>query len=546
MVNLKELFEKAQKIDLSDYSVLSDMFEICRLLEEEDFKFAHKKNKFIRKLSSEYAIKHGSLNMLDLYWKTHLFDAPYEFDSYLMYVEKNRKKDEKFYAIRRHYLKPIVDAYQEVLDGKLRLLTISMPKRAGKSQLGINFVNLLSGRNPNKSTLMEGAGDDLVRSFYSGCLEYLLTPSEYCYYDIFPNAPLVQTNADTKIINLDKKSRFPTIMCRSIDSRQVGLSEATNLLYMDDCVAGREEASNRERLDMKWEIISGDILGRAIEGTPFVFCGTRYSIYDPIGRMQEFADQKNWNWKAIEIPALDLVTDKSNYEYTKEGKKVFTTEYFREQRDLLSPEQFESEFQQQPFEAKGILFPENELNRYFELPVDHDPDTIIAVCDTAEGGGDSVCMPIAYIYGEDVFIEDCVFDNSTPEHTKPQCAKKLVQHKVVSCMFESNNAGTYYARDVEELMRALGGRTSIRTKRTIANKQTRIENSSDGIIKHFYFKDKSLYKRSSQYGQMMRELTTYTRMGKVPHDDACDGMSLLENEIRNLVAGRCEIFQRPF
>ncbi len=65
----------------------------------------------------------------------------------------------------------------------------------------------------------------------------------------------MQTNADTKIINLLHKSRFPTVMCRSIDARQVGLSEATNLLYLDDCVEGREEAKNRQRLDDKWEVI---------------------------------------------------------------------------------------------------------------------------------------------------------------------------------------------------------------------------------------------------------------------------------------------------
>lgn len=142
------------------------------------------------------------------------------------------------------------------------------------SQLGINFTCMMSGLYPNRSTLMEGTGDDLVKSFYQGCLEYLIQPSDYHFYDIFPDSPLVQTNADIKTINFVRKSRFPTIMCRSIDARQVGLSEATNLLYLDDCVEGREEAKNRERLDDKWEIISGDIIGRAIEGTPIVICGT--------------------------------------------------------------------------------------------------------------------------------------------------------------------------------------------------------------------------------------------------------------------------------
>nr|DAW37479.1 MAG TPA: Terminase [Caudoviricetes sp.] len=545
-MEIRELVERAFQRDLSDPSALSDAFDSIRLLEPEDFKLAHEKNKEVRRLSAKFAAEQKSLRMFELNKRSLLFDAPYDFDAFLRYLEWDRKPEKRFYLPRRHYLKKYVDAYQEILDGKLDFLSISMPKRAGKSQLGINFVNMLSGKFPDRATLMEGTGDDLVMSFYKGCLEYLQTPNEYLFYDVFPSSKLIQTNADSKTINLLNKSRFPTIMCRSIDARQVGLSEATNLLYLDDCVEGREEAKNRNRLDAKWEVISGDILGRAIEGTPVVICGTRYSLYDPIGRLQEEMRKQRKRMKIIETPALDLITDESNFEYTRDGKKVFTTQYFRDQREMLSAEQFESEFQQQPFEAKGLLFPENELNRYFELPVDREPDAIISVCDTAEGGGDSVMMPIGYIYGEDTFIEDCVFDNSTPEVTKPQCAKKLVEHKVSVATFESNNAGTYFARDVEELVKKMGGRVSIRTRRTISNKQTRIEMASDGILKHFYFKDKSLYKPSDQYGQMMRELVTYTRTGKVKHDDSPDGLSLLENEIRNLTWGKVEVFTRPF
>lgn len=545
-MDIRDLVQRAGQRDLRDIRAITDYFETIRLFEEEDFKAAHMLAKEVRKISAQEAKRQASIDMLELNKRTLLFDAPYEFDAYLRYVEWNRHPDKQFYMPRRHYLKRYVDAYQEILDGKLDFLSISMPKRSGKSQLGINFTCMLSGKCPDKSTLMEGTGDDLVNSFYKGCLEYMQQPNEYLYYDIFPDSRLVQTNADNKTINLVTKSRFPTIMCRSIDARQVGLSEATNLLYLDDCVEGHEEAKNRNRLDAKWEVISGDIIGRAIEGTPIVICGTRYSLYDPIGRLQEEMRKQGKRMRILETPALDPLTDESNFEYIREGKKVFTTKYFQDQREMLSAEQFEAEFQQQPFEAKGLLFPEAELNRYFTLPTEYEPDAIIAICDTAEGGGDSVMLPVAYIYGEDVFIEDCVFDNSTPEVTKPQCAKKLVQHKVSVATFESNNAGTYYARDVEQIIKQYGGRTSIRTRRTISNKHTRIEMASDGIKKHFYFKDKSLYKPTDQYGLMMKELTEYTRTGKVKHDDAPDGLSLLENEIRNLALTRVEVRQRVF
>lgn len=528
-----------------DSGAYSDLFSLCREWETEDFSAAHKANKELLTLSADQVRHGGGVKFYEQWRRCLLFEAPHDFDSFMTYIELDRKPEKRFYAPRKHYLRPMVQGFQDVLDGKLRLLTISMPKRAGKSQTGINFVNMLSGKFPDRSTLMEGTGDDLVKSFYNGCLEYLTVPNEYLFYDVFPDARLIQTNADSKTINLKSKSRFPTIMCRSIDARQVGLSEATNVLYLDDCVEGREEAKNRQRLDDKWEVISGDIMGRAIEGTPMVFTGTRYSLYDPIGRVQEYAQREGWAWRAIEIPALDLVTDESNYEYEREGKKVFTTAYFREQRELLSAEQFESEFQQQPFEAKGLLFNKDELNYFFELPKDRDPDTIIAVGDTAESGSDSTSMPVAKIYGNDVYIVDVVFDDSPAEVTKPECAKCLIENKVASAVFESNNAGQYYARDVDQIIRERGYSVGIRTKRTISNKQTRIEFASDNIKKNFYFKHPSTYKRGSQYWNFMKEVTTYTRSGKVPHDDAPDSLSLLENEIRMLSGGKVEVFKRP-
>lgn len=535
-----------------DVAAYDDKFALCRDYEGTEFRLAHEWNQALQeeiraglKLAVDTRDFKTAEEFDNLLFRSLLFCAPHYFDAYLQAVEYGKPLDKKFYLPRRHYLKRYVEGYQEVLDGKLDFLSISMPKRCGKSQLGINFTNMLSGKFPDRSTLMEGTGDDLVQSFYKGCLEYIQQPNDYHFYDIFPESKLVQTNADTKIINLLHKSRFPTVMCRSIDARQVGLSEATNLLYLDDCVEGREEAKNRQRLDDKWEVISGDIIGRAIEGTPIVICGTRYSLYDPIGHLQEEMRKQGKRCKIIETPALDPVTDESNFEYIREGRKVFTTQYFRDQREMLSAEQFESEFQQQPFEAKGILFPEASLNRYFELPVDREPDSIIAVCDTADKGADYCSMPIAAVYGDEVYIVDVVFDDSPPEVTKPECAKALMDNLVVAGTFESNNAGTYFARDVQQILIDRKYVCNIRTKRTISNKQTRIEFASDNIIKHFYFKDPSLYARNSQYAMFMKQVTTYTRSGKVPYDDAPDSLSLLENELRGLVGAKVEVFKRP-
>lgn len=550
---IRAKIKKAQE----NYTLYEDMHDylenLCAFGSDrdvhEDFRFAHSLNHDITEMAMEqlrYAKEREErARFYEIYRKLLRYDAESYFDSYLKYIELDRPADKRFYAPRRHYLMPYVQAYQEILDGELEFLSGSMPKRSGKSQLSINFICMLSGIRPDNATLMEGAGDDLVKSFYKGCLEYLSDDSEYLYKDVFPHSTLVETNADVKTLNLHRQTRFPTIMCRSIDARQVGLSEATNLLYLDDTVEGRKEAKNRARLDEKWEIISGDIIGRAVEGTPIASFGTRYSLYDPMGRLIEEMRKQGRKMKVLEIPALDPVTDTSNFEYIRQGKRVFTTQYFRNQRDMLTEEQFESEFQQQPFEAKGLLFPRKSLNRFFELPVDRDPDVIMCACDTAEKGSDFCSMPIAAIYGEDVYIIDVVYDDSTAEVTKPECTKAIVKNSVSTGIFESNGAGEYFARDISTELSNRNYTCNIKLKRTITNKQTRIEYASPNIIRNFYFLDESKYEPYSQYGQFMKNLTTYTRSGKVPHDDAPDSLSLLENEIRNLSSGKVEVFQRP-
>lgn len=531
-----------------ELSALKDCFDLCLATND------HVINKDVRRLANESIRSGGGTEALELYNKTLLFDAKSggktgkgDFDCFIRYLECQRELEKRFYYPRRKTLLPIVNAFQQIHDGELDLLTVSQPKRTGKTTLGLLFVLFRAGNSPNGSSICSGSGNDLVKSFYTGCLDILQKPEEYLFYDVFPTK-LVATNADEKTIHLEKKKRFATITCRSIDGALTGSTESTpdGVMYIDDMVSDEIEANNRSRLDSLYDKIRGDLLGRRLEGCPIVIQGTRYSLYDPIGRLQEIAPTMGWRMKIVEIPALDPITDESNFEIILNGKPAFTTEYYRHERELVTPVQWASQFQQEPFEAKGLLFPENELNRYFELPVDREADATVAVCDTAERGSDSTAMGIFKIYGENVFLDDVVFDNSPPEVTKPQCAKKLVEHRVSTAVFESNNAGEYFARDVEALVKKLGWKCSIRTKRTISNKQTRIEFASDGILKYFYFKDKSLYERNSQYGMFMREVITYTRTGKVPHDDAPDMLSLAENEFRILGGVAVTVGRSPF
>lgn len=465
-----------------------------------------------------------------------LLEAPYLVDSYFQYIELDIPDPYKrFYLPRRRVLRPIIDAYQEVYDGKLDFLSVSQPKRTGKTTSGLRLTTMMAGRKPDGNIFATGKGEGLVKSFFGGLNDIYETPEVYKrYLEVFPNAPKVKQNAEELTIDLATERRFSSITCRPIDGSVVGNTEANVLLYIDDCVKNHEEARNIARLEFLCEKITDDILGRRIEGCPIIIQGTKYSLHDPITMLQDKATQLGWRWKEVAIPALDPVTDQSNWTiYSPDRKLIFTTEYYQNERNLVTAETWAAEFQQEPYEAKGRMFPEEQLNRFTQLPVDMEPDTIVAACDTAGDGSDYCSMPIAYVYGQEVYITDVVFDDSAPAFTKAECANKLTEHNVKRVTFESNSAGGYFGRDVMELVEANGGRCSARFKYSVANKLTRMENASDNIIKYYYFLDKSCYKSGSQYDMFMKNIVRMTRSGKVSHDDGPDSLALLENEMRN-------------
>ncbi|MGN0558364.1 MAG: LAGLIDADG family homing endonuclease, partial [Acutalibacteraceae bacterium] len=117
----------------SDITAYNDLFSLCRNIEGENFELSHRTNGQLKTLVGKAMKSTDSVSELfSVYKKCLLFDAPHSFDSYLLYLEINRKPNERFYQPRRKVLKQVVDALQELADDKLDELFISMPPRVGK------------------------------------------------------------------------------------------------------------------------------------------------------------------------------------------------------------------------------------------------------------------------------------------------------------------------------------------------------------------------------------------------------------------------------
>jgi predicted phage terminase large subunit-like protein len=528
-----------------DYQVVDDLFEMIRIYENENPKEAHLINREVRSVTAAQvkSIRHN-VSLSEKFYLLHkrslLFDAPIDFDAYLQYVEFDRDPSKKFYLPRRKIIRPIINSLQQIEDNKLDLLAISQPPGTGKSTIGIFFLSWEMGKYPDKPNLASAHSDKLTRSFYDGVLS-IITDSEYLWHDVFPGLLLVGTNSKDETIDLAKAKRFKTLTCRSIDGSLTGATRCENILYADDLVSGIEEALSKERLDNLWGKYTNDLKSRKKLGCKEIHIATRWSIHDPIGRLErQYSDDSRA--KFLALPALNE-NNESNFDY--DYGVGFDTKYFLDMKESLDDVSWRCLFQNEPIEREGILYNEDDLRRYYDLPVDK-PDTIIGVCDTAEGGGDDTFLPVAYVYGEDYYIEDCVCDNGLPEVTDALCAEILLKHNVKQCQFESNSAGGRTADKVQEKIKEKGGITRITKKRTTANKETKIIVNSTFVKEHFLFKDKSRYASNSSYAKMVKNLCSYTVMGKNKHDDVPDGLAQFAEYIQSLKGGKVEIFKRPF
>lgn len=485
---------------------------------------------------------------LDLYRRLLLLDARDDFDCFMLYVEWDRDPSKKFYAPRRSVLKgAVVDSLQDLADRKIDFLGVSMPPRTGKSTLCIFYLVWRMGRNPSSANLMSGHSDKLTKGFYSEVLSIVGDPGTYRFADVFPGVEVTSKSSEDESIDMGgnrrHRRRFPTLTCRSVTGTLTGAVEvgSEGLLYCDDLVEDLEEALNFNRLETKFQAYLNQLVDRKKDGAQELMIGTRWSVRDPLGRIRAmYADDPRYRF--VVVPALDA-RGESNFDY---GFGLgFSTRYYRDMRDRLDKADWEAKYQGEPYEREGLLYPEDELRRYFELP-EGEPDGIIAACDTKDRGADYAAMPVARIYGDSYYVDAAVCDDALPDVVEPRVASLLVSEGVRFARFESNSAGGRVAKDVQKAVKAAGGLCKIETKYTTANKETRIIMSSPWVKERCLFKDESLYSKDSDYGRFMRMLTTYTLKGRNPHDDAPDAMAMLEDYAKEFRTPRVEAVRRPW
>ncbi len=542
---LVAIFQKIQK-DPGDMRAYRDLLNICRETMKTDIPLAVK---YLEKLSDwvEEIIPGiddiGKMREMFSFHREVVFAGAREsFHLCLLAVEWNRDPDKKFYPPRKMVLRDVVQALQELEERKLDLLAVSMPPGSGKTTLAIFYLTWIAGRHPEEPTLTGSHSNSFVRGVYDECLRIFDQNGDYLWQEVFPETQVVNTNAKDCRIDLGKRKRFETLQFTSIGTGNAGLYRAMHLLYCDDLVSGIEVALNKERLDKLWETYTTDLRQRKIgDHCGELHIATRWSVHDVIGRLEAmYGDSPRA--KFIVLPAMNA-NDESNFDYAY--GVGFNTQFYRQQRDIMDDASWRALYMNEPIEREGLLYHADELRRYFELP-EEEPDAIIGICDTKDKGTDYAFLPVAYVYGQNYYIEDCICDNGLPEIVDARLADILVRHKVKQCRFESNSAGGRVAEKVQQMVKDRGGITHITTKYTTANKETKIIVNSAWVKEHCLFRDESLYKRNSEYGKFINMLCSYTMAGKNKNDDTADGMAMLAEYAQSMGANQVSVFQRPW
>ena len=546
---MKQLLEKIAEKTKKTPTIqgFTDWKDICRELMKTDVSLSIE---WLVKLSDELEktildnrwTEEDVKTLFGLHKKVLLLAAPHHFESYLLYIEQNREPEKKFYPPRRKVLCQVVDALQELADDKLDLLAISLPPGSGKTTLAIFYLTWLAGRFPEEPMLTGSHSNSFVRGVYDECLRILDPNGEYLWHEVFPTVSVSNTNAKDCRIDIGKRKRFETLEFTSIGTGNAGLYRASRLLYCDDLVSGIEVALSKERLDKLWETYTTDLRQRKIgDHCKELHIATRWSVHDVIGRLEnDYGDSDRA--KFIVIPALDE-NDESNFDYAY--GVGFNTKFYHEQREIMEDASWRALYMNQPIEREGLLYAENELRRYFELP-EGEPDAILSVCDTKDRGTDYCAMPIVYQYGNDYYVEKIICDNSNPEIVETRLVMELLAHKVQLSRFESNSAGGRVAQKVQEQVKAKGGRTKITTKYTTSNKETKIIVNSPFIKEHCLFKDDTVIGNDKEYRKALQFLCSYTMAGKNKNDDIPDAFAQLSEFIQSLSGNSIEIFKRPW
>ena len=435
----------------------------------------------------------------------------------------------KTYQANWHHIN-YAEILDKFIDRQIKNLMIFMPPQHGKSELSTRRTPaMILGKNPD-CKIGVIAYNHTIAAKFNRDVQRIINTDEY--KELFPLTTLNAKNIRTTDTYLRNSDEFEIVGYKGgLVSVGVGgalTSRTIDVLIMDDLYKDAQSAwSGTVRESVQdWYYTVGKT--RLHNDSQQLLVFTRWHEEDLAGHLLSTEPEK---WEVVIFPAIK-VGNSTSIDPRSEGQALWQAKHSLETLEGIkkkNPIVFDSLYQQNPTPKEGLLLASSELKRFKRHQLTQSPDAIIVYCDIADEGDDNLAAPIGYIYGQDVYIVDVVFNQSPTEITQPMVAAAIINHKANKARFESNAGGKGYAQVIKTLIQGKS-KCTIDWKATTQNKHTKIIMNSGQIKEHFYFLDDD--EQSEEYRKYFHELTHYPKNGNIKHDDAIDSTAML-NEFIN-------------
>ncbi|QNK90753.1 phage terminase large subunit [Sporosarcina sp. resist] len=420
-----------------------------------------------------------------------------------------------FYAADRQYLIDLCDEMQAFYESDDDVLVINVPPRHGKSRTAVMLAQWIFGQNQNEK-IMTGSYNETLSTMFSkgvrnGISEEKADMERIVYRDIFPDVHIKQGDAAMNLWSLD--GGYNNYLATSPTGTATGFG--ASVLIIDDLIKNSLEAYNALTLEKHWDWFTNTMLSRIEEGGKIILIMTRWASNDLAGMaLDHFKDEK----KAVRHVLMKALQDN--------GSMLCPAVLSKDSYDMkvraMGIHIASANYQQEPVDIKGRLY--SSFKTYEHIPRDASGqplfERIINYTDTADDGGDYLCSIVAGEYQGEGYILDVMYTKDGMEITEPDTADFLVSNNVNAALFESNNGGKGFARNVGRLIweKHQTKSVSINWFFQSKNKMARILSNSTFVMGHLYFpvnwKDK--------WPEYYKAMTDFQKEGKSKHDDAPD------------------------
>ena len=320
-------------------------------------------------------------------------------------AEKSRYKN------ARHH-DAIARVLEEVVEGNIRFLVLTMPPRHGKSELvSRRLPAWLMGRFPDQHGIVATYNDDFAADFGKEVRGIVKTPQ---FRHVFPGVSLERGGAASDRLRTTRGGQW------SFVGRGGSLTgRGGHILICDDLIKDDKEAQSKAIRDAAWSWLTKVAMTRRMGKKLVIMTFTRWHADDPIGRLTDpenecYNEKLAQQIRVINFPAIaeddDPLGRAPGEPLWPDGPDQFDLDFLEEQR-AMDPLGFEALYQQRPSVADGVLFRRENIQYYDPGQIDESDMRIYCASDhaveTKQRSDSTVLLRVGIDKNNHIYLLDC-------------------------------------------------------------------------------------------------------------------------------------------